>query len=189
MKNEIIIFDTETTGLPTWGEPSGGENQPHIVQLAALRVDVDTRKIMQSMDVIIQPNGWTIPYETIEIHGITTEYAMDVGVPELIALELFLHLWNGRKRIAFNTTFDNRIIRIGTKRYAEPEVIDTWKAGEYECAMMKAQKMMSVKSVGLTEAYQHFVGKERKNAHSAMGDAVGCMELYFAMLDQQKEIA
>ena len=42
--NTAIFFDTETTGLPLFKEHSEHPSQPHIVQLAACLVDLDTRK-------------------------------------------------------------------------------------------------------------------------------------------------
>ena len=117
MNKELIALDTEINGMVVWKEPSEGDNQPHIVQLAAHVVNIEDRKITQTMDVIIKPNGWTIPQDCVDIHGITTEYASDVGIPEKLALEMFLELWSGRQRIIFNTAYDNRVIRIGPKRY------------------------------------------------------------------------
>lgn len=181
--NTIIGFDSETTGLIEWKKPSGGEDQPHIVQLAAQQIDLDTRKVIQSIDLIIKPDGWEIPEETVKIHGITTEHAMDVGVPEKVAVGMFLDLWGGDKRIAYNTTFDNRIIRIATKRYFDEDIQNVWKEGEYECAMIASKKAMGVKSVKLIDAYKHFTGKDLEGAHSAMADTKACMEIYFAMQD------
>lgn len=86
--NLALFYDTETTGLPLFKEPSEHPDQPHIVQLAACLVDLDTRKTIASMDVIVKPNGWTIPAEVSAIHGITTEHAMDVGISEAMAIEL-----------------------------------------------------------------------------------------------------
>jgi len=181
MPDHIIIFDTETTGLPVWKEPSDSDIQPHLVQLAALLVNTGTRAIAQSMDVIIKPDGWTIPQETTDIHGTTNEHAMDVGISEKTALLMFLELWGGRTRVAHNTTFDNRMIRIGTKRYFNEQVISNWKEGEYECTMRLSKAIMSGKQPKLEEAYMHFMGKEIQDAHTAMGDAKACMDIYFAI--------
>lgn len=193
--NLAIFFDTETTGLPQFKEPSEGESQPHIVQLAAHLVDIDSRKIIQSMDVIVKPDGWVIPDEVSEIHGITTEYALQVGIPEKQAVEMFLALWGGRKRIAHNTTFDNRIIRIATKRFCEEQVIDAWHTGEYQCTGALTKPIMQMlpknkygyKMPKLIEAYKHFTGKELQNAHSAIADVNACMEVYFAANDYLAE--
>ncbi len=177
--SNLLIFDTETTGMIDWKSPSGGEGQPHIVQLAAIVIDEDTKKISQSVDVIIRPDGWDIPDETVEIHGITTEHALDVGVGEEMAVNLLLSLALGIKRIAYNVTFDNRIIRIATKRYYGYIAQDAWKHGEYECAMQLSRKVMGGKVPKLTAAYKHFTGNDLENAHSAMADTLACKDVYF----------
>ncbi len=178
--NLLLPFDTETTGMPDWKTPSGGENQPHLVQIAALLVDDDTGKTIQSIDLIIKPDGWVIPEEVSAIHGITNEMAMDVGVPEVDALVAFVALWKASdRRIAFNRTFDQRIIRIATKRYFEEDVVDQWaEKGDFDCAMMMAQKVMGGKRPNLADAYKHFTGKDLIDAHSAMADTQACLEVY-----------
>lgn len=179
--SELIFFDTETTGIPDWKIQSDDEKQPHIVQLAAVQVDEESKEIIQSINLIIRPDGWEIPKETIDIHGITNEQALKVGIPEKDVLEIFLNLWHGNKRIAFNTTFDNRIIRIATKRYSDEQMIEMWKSGDYECAMIKSRKVMGGKNPKLTAAYKHFTGKDLEDAHSAIADTLACMEIYFAI--------
>lgn len=59
----IIFYDTETTGLPLWREPSEHPDQPHIVEIA-------------SMNALIRPDGWTISPEAAAIHGISQERAL-----------------------------------------------------------------------------------------------------------------
>jgi len=191
----IIFYDTETTGLPVFKDPSEREYQPHIVQLAAHMVDIKSRKIIQTMDVIVKPDGWEIPQECIDVHGITNELAMEVGIPEPIAIQMFLGLWDGRLRVAHNTTFDNRIIRIATKRYCTDKIIDYWHAGSYECTGLLSKKYLQdgtqnrygYKMPKLVEAYKFFFGKEFENSHTAIADVNACMEVYWAIQDHNIE--
>lgn len=191
--NLILPFDTETTGLPLWQEPSESEGQPHLVQLAALLVSADTREIKQEMDVIVKPDGWIIPDDVAEIHGITTERAMDEGIPEPEALEMFLELYRQCDlRVAHNSNFDNRIIRVALKRY-QPDLIpdEEWKdRARYYCTLMNCKKIMGGKSGhALSEAYKHFTGLELEGAHTAMADARACMEVYWKILEHQNKAA
>lgn len=195
-----LFYDTETTGVPLFSEPSEDPRQPHIVQLAATLVDLGTREIVSSMDVIVRPEGWTIPDDVAAIHGITTEKATAVGVPEFLALEMFMRLWEFRTRIGHNETFDARIIRIAQHRFGHPETkLDAWKGAHAVCtarlstpivkcpptAKMRAANRCNYKTPTLAEAYEHFMGKPLENAHSAMADVLGCMAVYFAIQDQR----
>lgn len=192
--NIALAFDTETTGLPLFKEPSEHPGQPHIVQLAAVLVDLDSRRELASMDVIVKPEGWTIPAEVSAIHGITQEQALEVGIPESTALEMLLALWAQRTRIAHNESFDARIVRIACMRHA-PSFADSWKAGKAECtqllstpilnlpptAKMKAAGFNKPKSANLGEAFEFFTGRKLENAHSAMADTRACLEVFHAV--------
>lgn len=192
-----LFYDTETTGLPLFHEPSEDPRQPHIVQLAAALVDLDSRRTIASMDVIVRPDGWEVPAEVAAIHGITTEHARAVGVAEATALRMLVGLYNARKRIAHNEQFDARIIRIGLKRHDVGLDPDVWKAGPSECTQalstpilklpptekMRAAGRMHNKSANLGEAYRYFTGNELVGAHSAMVDVQACMTVYFAIKD------
>lgn len=200
-----FFYDSETTGLPLFKEPSEHPDQPHIVQLAGLLVDLDTRETLASMDVIVRPDGWTIPDDVAAIHGITTEMASDLGVPEAVAIEMLLNLAsNAPVRIGHNEPFDARIVRIGMKRYIDPRFSaapsapsDTWKAGQSECTALLTRSICQLpptakmkggfKTPTLLEAYQHFFGQDFPGQHSARGDALGCMRVYFAIQDQAKK--
>ena len=206
--NLALFYDTETTGLPDFKAPSEAAHQPHIVQLAALLVDLDTRQTIQSMDVIVRPHGWTIPDEVAAVHGITTEHAADVGIPERLAVEMFMDLWNNRNRVAHNEQFDARILRIALMRHqgnifhspSGKSVPDIWKEGRAECtarmatpicALPPTDKMKAVgrfhhKTPNLGEAYRHLTGNNLQNAHSAMADVLACRDVYFAIKGAQQ---
>lgn len=206
--NLALFYDTETTGLPDFKAPSESAHQPHIVQLAALLIDLDTRQTIQSMDVIVRPHGWTIPDEVAAVHGITTEHAADVGIPERLAVEMFMDLWNNRNRVAHNEQFDARILRIALMRHqgnifhspSGKSVPDIWKEGRAECTARMATPICALpptdktKAVGrfhhktpnLGEAYRHFTGNDLQNAHSAMADVLACRDVYFAIKGAQQ---
>jgi DNA polymerase-3 subunit epsilon len=206
--NIALFYDTETTGLPLWNDPSEDPRQPHIVQLAAALVDLDTRRTVASMDVIVRPDGWTIPEDVAAIHGITTERALATGVPARVALQLLIELWDRSKvRIGHNESFDARMVRIALLRHRdndpEAETNARWKAGKAECtqalstpilklpptAKMIAARRNHYKSANLGEAYQHFMGRPLENAHSAMADVQACIAVYFAIQDRQRAAA
>jgi len=75
---KLLIFDTETTGLPKTREPAikGADNWPHLVSIAWIVVEDD--KILKSEYHIIKPN-WPIPEDSTRIHGITYEKAVAEG--------------------------------------------------------------------------------------------------------------
>ncbi|WP_447915888.1 3'-5' exonuclease [Delftia acidovorans] len=161
-----------------------------------------TRAVLSSIDVIVKPNGWTIPDDVTKIHGITTEKALDLGVPEDVVVSMLLSMWGGRMRVAHNESFDARILRIGIKRYIyarEPATAlpqsDIWKAGPSArtallttsiCQLPPTEKMRAVgmgkfKTPKLTEAYHHFYGRDFEGAHTAGADVASCIAVYFAV--------
>jgi len=198
----ILFYDTETTGLPLFKEPSEHPGQPHIVQLAAALVDTDTRKKVSSIDVMIKPDGWAIPEEMTEIHGISNELAINVGVPLDEAIDVFLSMWNERVRIAHNQSFDARIIRIAQHQigdYSE-NALELWKNGISDCTQKMATQVLKLpptdkmvkagfnkyKPANLRESYRHFFGVDFENAHSAMADVNACIAVYFAIKDLEQ---
>ena len=134
---KALFYDTETTGLPLFSEPSEDPRQPHIVQLAALLVDLDTCKVLSSIDLTVCPTDWEIPEDVVKIHGITNELAHDIGVQEEHAVEVFIQLWETAVvRVGHNEQFDARIMRIALHRHHSSGFgchPDAWKAGKAEC--------------------------------------------------------
>lgn len=180
----LLPFDTETTGIPDWKTPSDDPGQPHIVQLGAILYNEETGDIASSLDIIVRPDGWVIPDECINVHGITNERAMDEGVSEQEALEAFMAMYDQCDlRLAHNTTFDNRIIRIALKRYQPDRVSDEeWKDRQrYYCTLMNAKRDMGGnRGHTLGECLLHYCGRQHEDAHSALPDAQACLDIYLA---------
>jgi len=198
-----IFYDTETTGLPIDGLPDDHPDQPHIVQLAACVVDLATFHTLQSMDVIIRPAGWEIPAQATAIHGIFTEQAMAQGVPESLAVEMFIEMAFGRLRVAHNIAFDDRMIGIANMRYFDDGCRTAWPSEHHQktaCTMEMARQVMCLpasqrmvdagqghlyKAPSLASAHSYFTGKPITNAHRAMGDVQACMAVFFGLQDLQ----
>lgn len=198
----LLFFDLETTGLPAFKAPSDAPHQPHIVQFAAALIDPVTRTERACIDLIVHPDGWTIPDEVAAIHGITNDIATGCGVPEMTVANLFLALRaQCTLEVAHNIPFDRRIMRIAMLRYGmsreEVEASEASEAGEQFCTMKTAlpivnlpptAKMLAAgfnkpKQPKLSECIKHFFGEDLEGAHNALVDVRACARLYFHLQD------
>lgn len=193
----IFAFDTETTGLPDWKSPSGAEQQPHLVEIAARLYDLKSGKSVGEFNTMIRPDGWSIPDDVIAVHGITNEQALDEGTDEKSAVLDFLDLWKACDvRVAHNQSFDERILRIACKRFLNDDIADEWKAGTKACTAQLAKPIMQLppksrwgfKTPTLSESYQFFTGKALTGAHRAMVDADACLAIYLDILNRQTNL-
>lgn len=207
MMRTALAYDTETTGLPLFTEPSDDPRQPHIIQLAADLFDIDTRRPIAGFSLLIKPEGWVIPSEIESLTGISTERAAMFGVPIATALPLFLELCSmvTVHRVAHNESFDARILRIAMKRAGiYPDAfMDQWKAAPAYCTCnsskaivnlppterMVAAKKKGPKAPNLAEAYEFFTGQKLVNAHDAAADVAACKTIFFALQDLQRQQA
>lgn len=192
----INFFDTETTGLPAYSTPSVDPCQPHLVDIAALLYNQDGEMI-DSFEAIIRPDGWIIPDEVAAIHGITTEMAMDLGIPEQEALDGFMAIHERASlRVAHNCSFDDRILRIALMRYRGEEAANTFREGEKYCtalsskpicqlppteAMKRSRFRNQFKMPNLAEALMLLTGEELIGGHRARVDTEACAKVYFAL--------
>ena len=107
-----LFFDTETTGLPKdYNAPATDtENWPRLVQIAWILTDKD-RNILEAKEFIIKPNGFKIETGASNVHGITTEKAIEVGEDLLVVLGEFNKAIDlSEFIIAHNIKFDQNVI-------------------------------------------------------------------------------
>lgn len=180
---KVLSFKTETNGLPLWRARSNDEGQPHIVRLAAVLCDAETQEVIDQMDVVIRPDGWEIPQETIEVHGIAFDHAIEKGISEPDALDMFINLFDKADFVvSSNKQFNNRIIRIGLKRYAQEFYQEAWNDNKenHFCAVKMAKDDLSNKGIALDEALAHYTGNTVKNNDSLV-NAESAAKVYFAI--------
>lgn len=184
----ILFLDTETSGLPDFNKRARDPAQPHIVQLAAILTD-DLGGHLEEHNVIIKPDGWTIPKEASDVHGITDEVAK-IGIPEKLASEILLAMVRkSQLLVAHNVTFDKFIARIAMRRFEliTDEDDTAWKAMPTFCTMREMTDVCELpgkfagkfKWPNLQEAYTHAFGKPFDGAHDAMADLRACKDIYF----------
>jgi DNA polymerase III epsilon subunit-like protein len=107
-----LFFDTETAGLPRNWKASHTDfnNWPRLVQIAWIQYDNEGNEV-DSQDYIIRPEGFTIPYKTAQIHGITTARALKEGVDLKGVLENFNQkISESENLVAHNISFDDRVM-------------------------------------------------------------------------------
>ncbi len=207
-RNLGLWYDTETTGLPLFDQPSEDPRQPHIVQFGAILVDMDTREELETLDAIIRPDGWTVPDDVAAIHGITTERALAEGLPAADVIGQFMAMWASPfgqvVRAGFNEGFDARLVRIALFRHVDEATADRWKAGlaidlmkcvTPMCRLPATEKMIRAgrgkqfKSPKLSEAYEHFFGEKLEGAHSALVDARAALRIHWHTVDLAQPVA
>ena len=88
---KYLFFDTETTGLPpNFKIPRHFFNYwPRLVQLSWIFTDEKGNHIKEA-DHIIKPEGFTIPIDASDIHGITTSMAFEKGDDLASVIDEFL---------------------------------------------------------------------------------------------------
>ncbi len=189
----ILIFDTETTGLPRdWNAPlSDGDNWPRLVQLAWQLHDKDGKLISRG-NQIVQPEGFTIPYNSTKIHGITTERAQDEGVPlSDVVKEFMADAAKAKYVMGHNIGFDVNVVGAELLRLGQPcepltdmAVIDSKDEGTDFCAI-PGGRGGKFKWPTLTELHLKLFGEGFGDAHDAAYDVAATARCFFEMVRLQ----
>lgn len=182
-----LVFDTETTGLPDrFNAPwTDTDNWPRLVQLAWVEYDKDGKETFR-YNQIIQPDGYTIPQNSINVHGITNEKAAEEGIPMQDALSEFKKaLERTDYIIAHNIDFDLAIMGCEFYRMSMDNnldkifPIDTSKQTTKFCKI--PGRRGSYKYPTLTELHKKLFNQGFDNAHDALADVEACARCFFKL--------
>jgi DNA polymerase-3 subunit epsilon len=170
-----LFFDTETTGLPkNWKAPiTDFNNWPRLVQLAYLVYDFNGYKISEG-NFIISPNGFRIPDESSNIHGITNERAIREGQHLFDVLERFnILIENATFLVAHNMSFDEKIIG---SEFLRSRIENSLNSINKICTMESTTKYCKIdgpngyKWPKLSELHLFLFGTDFEEAHNAYND-------------------
>jgi len=185
-----LFFDTETTGLPKnyYAPSSDLDNWScRLVQLSWIMKD-DNKTLLSQGDFIIKPDGFTIPKESSDVHGITTEIAEKNGVDLKKAVYYFLGACKMADLIVgHNVNYDMHVvgaelIRTWGKDYIENlATADTMLASIDLC---KIPGKYGYKYPKLMELHRKLFGCDFDNAHNSFADISATEKCFWELKDR-----
>ena len=192
----LLFIDTETTGLPLVRGINALDKKgiwPDIVSVAWC-ITSETGEVCKKVYSLVRPD-WKIPAESIKIHGITVEYAMEHGRPLADVLaELRADLATVDTVVAHNMEFDKNVIfnaykwRLGQEPAWLSEAAGVAASNEI-CTMAKSQTELKIpnpypkygpyKSPRLSELYMDTFGTEPAGQHNSQSDVQALCDIYW----------
>jgi|GEM_PF-519104 putative DNA polymerase III, alpha subunit len=196
-KNIKLFIDTETTGLPLNDNLpyTDLKNWPYLVQVALI-IEDDNYGILAKRNIILKPDGYTIPESATKIHGISNEIAVKNGEDrDKVISFLDLALYKSDIIIGHNVSFDLNVIKSEIIRIKGIEnalfkkkkhiVIDTMKMGRNICKIpnlsFHTRLSLPNKYPKLDELYYKLFNKHFNNQHDAMADVQAAYDCYYEL--------
>jgi DNA polymerase III epsilon subunit-like protein len=179
---KVLVFDTETTGLPK-NRPVEHPEQPWVIQLGAVFFDLAGDKFEHTMNtLVIPPDHAEIDPEKFagaeKVHGISLDMIYANGRSSQSVYRELRDLASEADIIAaYNFDFDEKLIRFSSYR-TSPTFIHSPVLGRptevaHHCIMHQTKDYyQSPKWLKLNEAYQRITGEPITDAHDALADAV-----------------
>lgn len=195
---KVLVFDTETTGLPTnnyeskrghWYKYWG-----HIVQLSWVLFDTNTNTICQIEDKIVNlPHDIELPEDSVKIHGITREIMSKYGIKINEALSKFrIALENCDMIVGHNIEFDINMVRAEMIRSGAVDfflllnvpIICTMKKNRKYCKLLVTSQRTGrkyYKYPKLMELHKKIYGNVPDNLHNALIDVIVCLRCFMKL--------
>ena len=186
-----LIFDTETTGLPRnkTAPLTDFENWPRLVQLAWQLHDAKG-KLLSQQNFIVKPEGFDIPFKAEQVHGISTQRAIDEGhdLKEVLA-RFSSDLEKTQALVGHNIEFDISIIgsellrgQLSSDRFLSLNKIDTGLVSIEYCQLPGGMGGR-LKMPKLSELYQKLFAVGFQDAHDAAYDVEATAKSFFGLLE------
>jgi DNA polymerase III epsilon subunit-like protein len=209
---KVLIFDTETTGLPQSKIISQDtlDKWPHIVQFSYLVFDASLNTIIETKDYIIQiPQEIEISEGSIALHGITNEISKKDGVSIEVALqEFFISLKNVDLLVGHNISFDINMIYIELLRIIyfkeyHQNLITSYKYDLHfltnfkniYCTMQESIELCNIKAISklgkeymkfpkLSELHERLFKTNPKNLHNSLVDILITLRCFMKLTSE-----
>lgn len=206
---KILVFDTETTGLPKtkFISPSTLDQWPYIVQFSFIIYDSLLNDIVESKDDIIKlPENVLIPEESTKIHNITNELSQKSGLQINEILNVFFdHLRNVDRLVGHNIEFDLNMIKVEISRIINenqvtPEQLKLYKYNLHflnnykniSCTLKDSIKFCNIQVINksgkpylkypkLIELHDKLFNETPKNLHNSFNDILVTLRCFMKL--------
>ena len=195
---KILVFDTETTGLPkkVWRKGKAVTVYPRMVQLAWILYDADKQKMLGEHNYIIRlPDGMLIPEQSTAIHNITNEMMFEQGVDIQEAFSMFrIHLEKADYIVAHNIDFDTNVLVQEFERNGYTNLFDIVPKSIHYCTMKEGTQLCNIlrrnpvsgklmpKWPTLNELHKCLFNTSLDNLHDAYHDVLVCLRCFYKMI-------
>jgi len=200
---KVLVFDTETTGLPQrnkYGKKASIYETtlwPYIIQLSYILYDTEKHKIIIDHDHIVKiPDHCELTEKSVEMHGITRNRSIREGISINEALDLFHVCVNSADMIiAHNLSFDRQIILVESIRHRRGGPFYSKSSSQFFCTMKNTVELCQIMATNtktgetymkfprLSELHQHMFGEEPRNTHNSFVDILICLRCYVMLTE------
>jgi DNA polymerase III epsilon subunit-like protein len=199
---KVLVFDTETTGLPQRDEKGKSPSLydttkwPYIIQFSYILYDIDKNKILVNHDHVIKlAKHVVISPESTAIHGISREKSEREGIPLEEALELFhISMMNADIVIAHNLSFDKQVVIVECIRHKRAAPFKFKMPEQYFCTMKNTVDLCKIEAISkkdgkkflkyptLSELHNKMFGVIPENTHNSLVDILVCLRCFIQMV-------
>lgn len=205
----VLVFDTETTGLPQTKiiSPDTLQQWPSIVQFSYVIYDLSLNDIVESKDYIIKvPESILISEESTKIHGITNEMCASKGILiEKVLNEFFYYLRGVDSIIGHNISFDINMIKTELLRiiYNQKLTYEQLNMYKYDlhyitnyknvcCTLQDSIKLCNIQAINkfgkpylkypkLIELHQKLFDSSPNNLHNSFNDILVTLRCFMKL--------
>jgi DNA polymerase III epsilon subunit-like protein len=206
---KILVFDTETTGLPKtkFISPSTLDQWPYIVQFSFIIYDSSLNDIVESKDDIIKlPENVLIPEESTKIHNITNKLSQKSGLQINKILNVFFdHLRNVDRLVGHNIEFDLNMIKVEISRIINENQVTSEQLKSYKynlhflnnyknisCTLKDSIKFCNIQVINksgkpylkypkLIELHNKLFNETPKNLHNSFNDILVTLRCFMKL--------
>jgi DNA polymerase III epsilon subunit-like protein len=208
---KLLVYDTETNGLPPKGErfvnKGNLEHWPHTVQFSYVIYDTDANKLLKTYDSIIKlPPGVIISEENYSFHHISNKMSETKGKDVNVVLREFLtDCTRVDMLVGHNINFDYNMIKAEIMRNPYAYTADDTKMlanKRMYCTARETYGYCSIPAINwkgekyfkyptLKELYEKLFDETPQNLHNSLNDVlitVRCVVKFRFNKDVNREV-
>ena len=180
-REDVLIFDTETTGFAKWSE---------IVEISIIDTRGDVR-----LNTVVMPRG-TVLEDVVKVHGLTKERLAEMDAPQWtdVFKKVQAVLGGAQVLAAYNFAFDRRMIEQTNQKHRTG--FDPYIKMPSNCCILREYKrfvrlgltdLELPSSNNLSEAYTALTGEEPSDEHRALPDCLATLAVMRVMARHYRE--